>query len=535
MTTVKFPLYKRLPIGFESAKEHEDDIILRIRLEEVAQKLFEHLWTERRRAIASVAALHAGLDPHLQDQRCVVQEPETWIRGSFNICIPVQILDQDGSVTRTLLVRCPMSHKLAEAQYPGTVDEKVSTEVATYVWMQEHCPDVRIPMLLGFGFTDGRHFTHVGGQPFYIRWARAAWRRLHILLRRPLLSQYVPVRSCHALETGYVVLEYIEPTIGRMLSMTWQKHHNDAGHRRNLFRGLSRLMLTVGRVPLPRIGSWRFHDDGTITLSNRPLTCNLVMLENNGASRVIQPNDTYTRMEPYVWDVLKLHERHFRAQPNAAFDEDDCQYQMAVQVALRAVAYCYLDRDERRDTFVMQFTDLHGSNIFVDDHWNVTAIIDLEWICARPIEMIDVPYWITGRGIDEVGSPEHVAEYTQAREEFITILREEEQKMTTSKLHNVPFAAILQSGWETNLSWFVHCLDSIDGMYNLFKQHLRPEFASFGLSPKLSFFLSKFWCKDSSKFVEDKLRQKERYDAEMRRMFEMEDREAGDQENGVGA
>lgn len=34
----------------------------------------------------------------------------------------------------------------------------------------------------------------------------------------------------------------------------------------------------------------------------------------------------------------------------------------------------------------MQVTDLHGSNILVDDRWNVTAIIDLEWICARPIK-----------------------------------------------------------------------------------------------------------------------------------------------------
>lgn len=78
--------------------------------------------------------------------------------------------------------------------------------------------------------------------------------------------------------------------------------------------------------------------------------------------------------------------------------------------------------------------------------------------------MIDVPYWITGVGIDEIGLPEHLAEYTQAREEFITILREEEQKMAISKLHNISLAAVLQSEGDTNSLWFIHCLDSINGM-----------------------------------------------------------------------
>jgi Ser/Thr protein kinase RdoA (MazF antagonist) len=29
----------------------------------------------------------------------------------------------------------------------------------------------------------------------------------------------------------------------------------------------------------------------------------------------------------------------------------------------------------------LQFTDLHASNIFVDADWNITGIIDLEFIC----------------------------------------------------------------------------------------------------------------------------------------------------------
>jgi hypothetical protein len=41
-------------------------------------------------------------------------------------------------------------------------------------------------------------------------------------------------------------------------------------------------------------------------------------------------------------------------------------------------------------------TDLHGPNIFVDQDWHIKHIIDLEWACSLPIEMLGPPYWMTG-------------------------------------------------------------------------------------------------------------------------------------------
>lgn len=34
-------------------------------------------------------------------------------------------------------------------------------------------------------------------------------------------------------------------------------------------------------------------------------------------------------------------------------------------------------------------TDLHQSNIFVDNDWHITAIVDLEWACSRPIKAVN--------------------------------------------------------------------------------------------------------------------------------------------------
>lgn len=74
---------------------------------------------------------------------CRALPPESWIQGGFNLCILIEV--DSGGLTRRLVFRCPMPHKLAEHRYPGTIDEKVSCEVAKYVWMQEYYANIRLP------------------------------------------------------------------------------------------------------------------------------------------------------------------------------------------------------------------------------------------------------------------------------------------------------------------------------------------------------------------------------------------------------
>lgn len=39
---------------------------------------------------------------------------------------------------------------------PGNADEKLRCEAATFIWIQEHCSEVPIPTLWGFGFVGGQ-------------------------------------------------------------------------------------------------------------------------------------------------------------------------------------------------------------------------------------------------------------------------------------------------------------------------------------------------------------------------------------------
>ena len=113
------------------------------------RKVYAYL-NEHTGDIQALTAHHLGINR----TQCVVSHWKEWIRGNFNVCIPVLVQDQNGRPSRTVPMRCPMAYRLGSDI--GSVDEKIGCEVATYAWMQDNCPDVRIPDLLGFGFFNRR-------------------------------------------------------------------------------------------------------------------------------------------------------------------------------------------------------------------------------------------------------------------------------------------------------------------------------------------------------------------------------------------
>ncbi|KAL8420339.1 hypothetical protein RB594_003211 [Gaeumannomyces avenae] len=143
---------------------------------------------------------------------------------------------------------------------------------------------------------------------------------------------------------------------------------------------MARIILSLARIPQPRIGSFQFHDDGTISLTNRPFTTVLALLENNGAPRVLKSNTTYTCTEPFVSDMLTFHDESFLNNESAADSEETCQMHMAVKTTLRALAHRYTRHESRNGPFVLQHTDLNKGNVFADNEGNVTCLIDLEWM-----------------------------------------------------------------------------------------------------------------------------------------------------------
>jgi hypothetical protein len=144
----------RRPITYESAVKKDANIISQAAYLEAATELYDSLWHQRQ-TIQALVRHHLRLTNR---DICTVDAKARWIRGSFNVCIPIEV--RSTRCHKKLMFRCPMPHKLAEINYPGTVDEKLSSEVGTYAWIQHKCPDIRIPHLYGFGFSDHRHVNY---------------------------------------------------------------------------------------------------------------------------------------------------------------------------------------------------------------------------------------------------------------------------------------------------------------------------------------------------------------------------------------
>lgn len=144
-TPAKLPLLQG-DITLEDALDEEDNMLIRLAYPGKKDSFFEYL-LEQRNDIKDIVAHHLNLK---RDETCDIASPSTWLRGSFNVCIPVKTPSQ------TLMLRCPLPYKLGDEQCPGNVEEKLRCEAATFTWIRENCPEVPIPYLRGVGLPDGQ-------------------------------------------------------------------------------------------------------------------------------------------------------------------------------------------------------------------------------------------------------------------------------------------------------------------------------------------------------------------------------------------
>jgi len=312
------------------------------------------------------------------------------------------------------------------------------------------------------------------------------------------------------------LIEYIDRSRGKMLSETWEEGRHNIELRRNLFHGLSRTLLALTRIPLPKIGSFVLDDDGYLSLSNRPLTVQIQQLENEQIPVDIPRNITYSTVDSYINDILSFHESRLRYQSNAVSDVEDGFYQTSALMVMRSVWPCYFRRDLLRGPFFLALTDVHQSNIFVDDNWNIKYFIGLEWACSRPVEMIHPPYWLTNQAIDLISQDD----YQSLHEEFLDAFAEEEAKITpvseTLYLH-----PILQQGWERGTFWCSLALNSPTALFKIFYDYIQPRFFRAHHDDSMFWTITMpYWTFDTFAFIEHKVKDKEQYDTALREAFE---------------
>ncbi|KAK2757372.1 hypothetical protein FQN54_004887 [Arachnomyces sp. PD_36] len=504
-------------VTLESALEDDDNMLQRLAYPEQRIDFFLYLWTHRSE-IETLVSDHLGFSGM---GMCRAGEVKDWIAGSFNVCIPVYVDEKARFAKKRVLIRFPLPYKIGESRYPGNADEKLRCEAAAFVWIQDNCPDVPIPFLWGFGFPNGQSFTAPESVPFYTRLMSNLQRTVLSWIGYPVPCRFIRHRYPHALKVGYLLMDHLEETDGNMLSESWEKFRHDRDRRTNLFRDLSHIIHSLARVPLPRIGSFTIDDQGILSLTNRPLTVRLHCLENEGVPTNIDRNLTYSTTDAYLHDLLGYHDSRIRHQPNSIHDEYDGQAQMGALTIMRALHPHFTDRDLRHGPFVFTLTDMHASNIFVDRDWNIKYLIDLEWACSLPIEMLHPPFWLTSRGVDQLEKGEHLDAYTAVHGEFVGSFEKVEGLFPLTNGDASYRTQIMRKGWKIGNFWYFHSLDNPKGLYTIFLQHIQPMFEwSHGTGTDFDRIVAPYWSADAAEVRAAKLRDKELYDDQLRKAFE---------------
>ena len=243
------------------------------------------------------------------------------------------------------------------------------------------------------------------------------------------------------------MIETIADTEGRMLSSSWDEKREDDRLQRNLQRGLARILLSFAAVPLPRIGAFRLDDAGYIHLDNRPLSTELIMKENEDLPLNVSLDRTYDRVDDFVLAQLDAFSNRLLHQPNTVPNDLDGRFEMAGLLAARAIFPHMLRRDLRSGPFVYTLTDLHRSNIIVDDDWNIVRIIDLEFACSWPIEFQQPPYWLGGQCADEIDR----TSFSPCLNRFIQILEAQEELLDTRTPEKL--SSIMRDAWANETFW----------------------------------------------------------------------------------
>ena len=318
----------------------------------------------------------------------------------------------------------------------------------------------------------------------------------------------------------------------QMLSESWDEKRHDKVRRTNLFRDLSKILISLARVPLPRIGSFTIDDKGSISLTNRPLTLRLQELENEGIPIEISKQDTYTAVEPYVQDLLSYHDSRLLHSPNAVNSTLDAKYQMAAIAGMRAVMPRFLERSLRHGPFIFSLTDMHQSNIFVDEQWNIKHLIDIEWACSLPIEMQQPPHWLINCGVDEMVG-ESLSQYNDIREEFMEEFEKNERANHQSD-DSLLLTRTMKRTWHTGSFFYFHALNSTVGLYNIFQQHVQSRYTkNESTSADMDDTLSLFWREEAEKIGACKVKDREDYEEQLRELFEKHARNVIEKKNAV--
>jgi len=147
------PVLDHEPLTFQQALSEDFNVVQRHHQVAQVQQQYGLLWSQKD-TIAAIVRAQLGLQ---DEAKCSATPPHEWIRGKFNICIPIYV--ESSQFSGKVVMRCPMPSSLADSYDSGRITERLRSEIGAHAWLQQNCPDIRIPQLYGFSILDHHVWT----------------------------------------------------------------------------------------------------------------------------------------------------------------------------------------------------------------------------------------------------------------------------------------------------------------------------------------------------------------------------------------
>lgn len=219
--------------------------------------------------------------------------------------------------------------------------------------------------------------------------------------------------------------------------------------------------------------------------------------------------------------LLSCHDNRLLYEQNAVNDIPDCMGQMPSLAIMRTASAQFFDRSLNHGPFIFCLTDLHASNILVDQDWNIKCHIDLEWAAFLAAEFMQAPHWLTNQAVDMIDRDSYVL-----REEFMRIFEgaeaeaEAEEKNQQMRQSSMQYSSIMKKGWETGTCWYILALQSPTGLNTLFYNHIQPYYAKKHADDGNFYAITcLYWARNAPAIIKRKVDEKKEYDERLRQAF----------------
>ena len=331
--------------------------------------------------------------------------------GTFHKCYWVRFADR----TRWV-VRFPLPSMVSW----DMVNNKIETEVATLKFLMERT-SIPVPEVVGYGFNGGDHPT---GLPF-------------------------------------IILRHVS---GFHLSTRWDDLPPE--HRHNVFEQLADILLELNGHHFDHIGALGLDKSGNWTLSRPPLNSPTSHLKIDGVE--IHMDTVFsTSMEFFLAQYDHLW-RRYTEQRNSVYHEEDAKEKYVRLQLFKELLPTFNVPEFNDGPFTLMHSDLHQSNILVDENLRITAILDWEWACVLPIQISGLPpICLSLKRPAEVG-PDEYSEWLRSVKSWIKIYERKESQLAI----DIPIAGLMKESLRDRKFWFAHAIMDPYWFEYIFDDHI---------------------------------------------------------------